>query len=693
MRSGIQSVFCLAVALVILPAAAAPKNVKFTLALRDNNRVNNIGEFLRLSVSASTTPADYGIRWNLTSLTPQICSVGLYEGGFTPAANALGSGICKVAVSVADTRNYAGRAELAFPIAKKQQAFLTHFWQPWPSTENPSTYKVGDAPYLKGYVTALGGTPVTVTSSNAEVCTATVTMREGDMDFRVYPSLLSPGTCTLTVTRPENESFTAAINPYQWNLVVTGDAPRPQTITPCSPTPMVAGAEGSACYEANAPMGVVMSSQTPEVCSVPDQAGKKLRAIRAGVCTVSLTAPRDPRGLYTSVTVTQDITVTEVEKLTQTLQFDALTDLSVGSSAELSARGGESGLPVQFSSKTPDVCSVIGSTVQALSGGLCSVAANQEGNDRFNAATPVVHSFTVVGAAKLDQVIRFGTLTPIQVGASAMLTASGGDSGNPVVLSSLTAATCSVDGNLVTGVGVGDCLVQARQLGNEQFKDAEPTTQIVKIEAAAGLTAQSIALELPAVIAKGSSETVVVRGGDSGNPVVLFSQTPVTCSVDSTTVTGVAAGLCTLSASQAGSTGYEAAPTVSADLQVREELKSFYVSVSAEGELARQSLTARLSPASEDEGRVGEVFVGASVGGVLVVLGPQGWIPYVQASDLVSFKQGVLMDETVNLVNEADLSSLSGAVIFVGYGFGASVAEAYQSMLERKTLMDVYTVQ
>jgi alpha-tubulin suppressor-like RCC1 family protein len=57
----------------------------------------------------------------------------------------------------------------------------------------------------------------------------------------------------------------------------------------------------------------------------------------------------------------------------------------------------------------------------------------------------------------------------------------------------------------------------------------------------------------------GSSYSVSATGGDSGNPVVFASSTESVCTVSGSNVTLVAAGTCTISASQAGGGGYQAA--------------------------------------------------------------------------------------------------------------------------------------
>jgi YD repeat-containing protein len=68
--------------------------------------------------------------------------------------------------------------------------------------------------------------------------------------------------------------------------------------------------------------------------------------------------------------------------------------VAVGGAITVSAIA-DSGLAVTFTSTTPSVCTVSGTTVNALAGGTCSIAADQTGNANYNAATQVTRNITV----------------------------------------------------------------------------------------------------------------------------------------------------------------------------------------------------------------------------------------------------------------------------------------------------------
>ncbi len=81
-----------------------------------------------------------------------------------------------------------------------------------------------------------------------------------------------------------------------------------------------------------------------------------------------------------------------------------------------------------------------------------------------------------------------------------------------------------------------------------------------KIVTASYLLGQTITFNAaPTVIYKGTG-IVTATGGGSNNPVIFSSLTGTVCSVSGSTVTGLAAGMCTITANQTGNGSYSAAP-------------------------------------------------------------------------------------------------------------------------------------
>ena len=64
----------------------------------------------------------------------------------------------------------------------------------------------------------------------------------------------------------------------------------------------------------------------------------------------------------------------------QTIAFAPIDDKDAGDPPFDLVASASSGLPVGFTSNTPDVCSVAGITVSLLQAGSCTITANQDGN-------------------------------------------------------------------------------------------------------------------------------------------------------------------------------------------------------------------------------------------------------------------------------------------------------------------------
>jgi hypothetical protein len=92
------------------------------------------------------------------------------------------------------------------------------------------------------------------------------------------------------------------------------------------------------------------------------------------------------------------IAVLRAALLPQSITFTstAPVEAPLGGTYDVAATGGGSGNPVTFSSSTPLVCTIDGSTVAFVALGSCVIAANQAGGGGFEAAMEVTQSMAVV---------------------------------------------------------------------------------------------------------------------------------------------------------------------------------------------------------------------------------------------------------------------------------------------------------
>lgn len=162
----------------------------------------------------------------------------------------------------------------------------------------------------------------------------------------------------------------------------------------------------------------------------------------------------------------------------QSISFAAAPVLSVGSSVNLTVVASSS-LPVVLASATPGICSVSGSLVSGLAGGVCTVSASQNGDATYYPAAQVTLDLSV---NKQPQMISFASPPSLSVGASAILSVSA-SSALPVNLASATPTVCSLAGSTVNGLAVGTCTVLAEQSGNEVFSAAPTASQSFEVSA------------------------------------------------------------------------------------------------------------------------------------------------------------------------------------------------------------------
>jgi hypothetical protein len=174
--------------------------------------------------------------------------------------------------------------------------------------------------------------------------------------------------------------------------------------------------------------------------------------------------------------VTQSFQVT---KLAQTITFAPLANQPFGTAPFAITATASSGLRVRFTSTTTPICTVSGDTVTLVAVGRCIIWATQPGNAKYAAAAAVKQAFQVTKEA---QTITFAPLPNQKIGASPITVTATASSGLAVSFASLTTATCTVSGNTVTLVAVGQCDIKATQPGNATYAAATPVTRVFQIK-------------------------------------------------------------------------------------------------------------------------------------------------------------------------------------------------------------------
>ncbi len=253
----------------------------------------------------------------------------------------------------------------------------------------------------------------------------------------------------------------------------------------------------------------------------------------------------------------------EPGKAVQTIEFtsDAPEKATVAGDAYAVAATASSGLAPFFTSGSPFVCEVAGSTVSFIGAGTCTIDANQAGDGAYKAA-PQAHQSFAVGRG--SQAISFTSTapSPATVGGPVYAVTATASSGLAVSFSSQTPAVCTLEGATASFLAQGTCTIEANQAGSSNYKSAPPAQQSFKVsEKAQTIEFTSTA---PSSATVGGSVYAVTTTASSGLPVTLAAQPGSVCILTETptesAVSFSGAGTCTITARQAGNDEYEAAP-------------------------------------------------------------------------------------------------------------------------------------
>jgi streptogramin lyase len=127
-----------------------------------------------------------------------------------------------------------------------------------------------------------------------------------------------------------------------------------------------------------------------------DQPWLTIGAVVDGVVNFSFSSNStgSPRTAHITL-LGQPITVTQGIFPAQTITFGSLPDVPVNQAPFTLAANATSGLTVTFTSGTPSVCTVSGTTVTIVSSGGCSITVSQPGDSAWAPAPSVTTNFTV----------------------------------------------------------------------------------------------------------------------------------------------------------------------------------------------------------------------------------------------------------------------------------------------------------
>jgi hypothetical protein len=417
-------------------------------------------------------------------------------------------------------------------------------------------------PPVASPVSASSGLAVTLTSTSPATCTAS----------GASITLIAVGSCTITAGQPGDGVTYAAAAPVTQTFLISPALLLSQTITfPAIPAQTLGAAPFIPAMSASSGLPVTLISQTPATCTA---SGVTITLIAVGSCTITANQPGDGVTYAAAPPVTQTFLISPA-LLSQTITFPAIPAQTLGAAPFVPTASASSGLPVTLSSQSPATCTASGVTITLIAAGNCSITANQPGDGVTYLPAPPVGQTFLISPALLTQTISFPAVSSQTLGTPPFAPPVSATSGLPVTLASQSPAACTVSGSTITLVAVGICTVTASQPGNGTYAAATPLTQMFSISPAQ--VAQTI--NFPAVPSHtvGAAPFTVAVSASSGLPVALASQTTGVCITSGTTVTSVAAGTCTLQASQSGNSSYRAATPVAQSFVITTQSDSVWI--------------------------------------------------------------------------------------------------------------------
>ncbi|MCL3779867.1 T9SS type A sorting domain-containing protein [Prolixibacteraceae bacterium JC049] len=249
---------------------------------------------------------------------------------------------------------------------------------------------------------------------------------------------------------------------------------------------------------------------------------------------------------------TEVLKTISVAKASQAISFAPITSKIYSENSFSLTATSSSELPVAF--ELVDGPATIENNVVSITGvGNIVVKAVQKGNDYFEAATPVLQ---LVVVTKGIQTIAFDEVADKVYGDSEFALVANSSSNLPVAFE-LVSGPAILENNIVTITGVGEIVVEATQVGNENYEAATKVFQTITVSKAT----QTITFDEIADKVYGDTEFELVASSTSNLPVefTLISG-PATIENNTVSITGV--GEIVVEAVQGGNDNYEAATVV-----------------------------------------------------------------------------------------------------------------------------------
>jgi hypothetical protein len=198
-----------------------------------------------------------------------------------------------------------------------------------------------------------------------------------------------------------------------------------------------------------------------------------------------------------------------VVKKSQEIDFPALADVALlDKKFGLTKAITTGGLEVSYSASGACSYDAASNSISLNSIGKCSITASQAGDANYLPAPSITRSFEIVKIPQTIEVEEFDSQDLAEAQGLTFTFTSEADA-PAIVIASSTTDICTVNGDVVTFVAVGDCKLAFTKAGNAFYEPAPTVNRTIKITSSASDGTEESPADLGAeVIREGISVTV-----------------------------------------------------------------------------------------------------------------------------------------------------------------------------------------
>ena len=488
-----------------------------------------------------TATANSNLEITYTSSNTNIATITAATASSPALVNILNAGTTTITANQAGDSNFnpAANVSQSFTVDKADQ--IINFG----ALANKS---FGDADFQLN-ATSDSNLAVSYTSSNTNVASVsgnTVT-------------IIGAGTTTITANQVGNSNYNSAPDVTQTIIIDKAD----QTITFNT---LSSKTFGDSDFQLNATSSSNLTiSYTSSNTNVATINGNIVTIIGSGLTTI--TSSQAGNANYNSATgVTQNLIV---DKVDQTLTFNALSSKTFGDSDFQLTATSDSNLAVSYTSSNTNVATISGNTVTIIGAGTTTITANQVGNSNYNPATDVTQNLSI------NKATRVVTIDPIPTktfGDPNFFITSSVVGGVPATnrtfyyfanSSTSNVATLNVNTGEVGIIGTGtvNFSIEYRVEANYTRTDIAGSFTVNKAD-------QTITFNPIATVGVNDANFNLAATSNTSLPISYVSSNPSVASINGNAIDILAVGSTTITANQIGNNNYNDAQSVSQTLTV-----------------------------------------------------------------------------------------------------------------------------